>query len=341
MAFCHTSFAQLENSNQTQISSHFTTSYIPKFSTQRYFQEHVIPQREGGIYTGSGANIPPGWPREIGEKKERIDKEVKDRIRSHQPSAQKIKIVFHMLHNMDEIETTSMTLKQIIALNRDFNGLEIEKSHPNDPEGKYMSRATSPQLTFESNIISDRGVEVPGIVSHQRTSKKWSEYDAMKDPEKGGAAPKEPDRYLNIWVCHLDDEISSYATSPYQSDDLSGIVIDYRLFGQKDSLQGKALTHLIGNYLGLEDLYNEYEPCKDDGVDDTIISNAPNFGKPRHRHRTTCASENMATEMVMNFMDSTDDEIQVMFTKGQVARMHAFLHVARSGLLSHDQNSNQ
>jgi hypothetical protein len=50
----------------------------------------------------------------------------------------------------------------------------------------------------------------------------------------------------------------------------------------------RTLTHLMGNYLNLYDLWNESQPCADDYVDDTPIHNAPNGRFWQYRHVSTC-----------------------------------------------------
>jgi hypothetical protein len=106
-----------------------------------------------------------------------------------------------------------------------------------------------------------------------------------------------------------------------------GIVLDYRFLGSLGTVkapydQGKTLTHLVGNYLGLNDLWGNGH-CADDLVDDTPPHNAPNFGCPGYRHISTC--DDNPVEMTMNFMDNTDDACMYMFTAGQVRRMRAAL----------------
>ena len=130
----------------------------------------------------------------------------------------------------------------------------------------------------------------------------------MKSQEKGGARAVLPDKLINIWISDLDPNIGSYATSPFQDVEDAGIVIDQRLFGKEQ----KSLTHLMGNYLGLKDLWHEYEPCGDDLVSDTPISNAPNRGKPKFKHITTCVRNRLVPEMTMNYMDSTDDDLSLI-----------------------------
>ena len=111
--------------------------------------------------------------------------------------------------------------------------------------------------------------------------------------------------------------------SSFETD---GIVINSRYFGITDATapfsEGKVLTHLVGNFLGLYPLWNS-TPCWDDYVLDTPISNMQNAGCPEANHISTC--DGFPTEMTMNFMDATDDACKYMFTKGQAHRMHTML----------------
>ncbi len=123
-----------------------------------------------------------------------------------------------------------------------------------------------------------------------------------------------------------------------------GIVIDNRYFGvQRDARtpynEGKTLTHLVGNYLGLHELWGEYT-CSDDYVDDTPIHNAPNYGCPSYKHVSTCGDN--PVEMTMNFMDNTNDACQYMFTLGQKIRMQTMLSKGgpRYGLVESDVKCN-
>lgn len=134
----------------------------------------------------------------------------------------------------------------------------------------------------------------------------------------------------------LGDNVSGYAQMPGGSAETDGIVIDYRFFGNSGFsntafTEGRTLTHLIGNYLGLYDLWGEF-PCADDYVEDTPIHNAPNSECYPHQHVSTC--EGNPIEMTMNFMDNSPDACAYLFTMGQKIRMQTFLSEGgpRSGL---------
>jgi len=87
---------------------------------------------------------------------------------------------------------------------------------------------------------------------------------------------------------------------------------------------GRPLTHMVGSYLGVYELWNEAHYCADDKVLDTPIHNDSNHGFDMGcNHVTTCDFHTL--EMFINFMDNATDSLTVMFTRGQIYRMHAVL----------------
>ena len=121
-----------------------------------------------------------------------------------------------------------------------------------------------------------------------------------------------------------------------------GIVIDPNYFGAQPVpySEGKTLTHLLGNALGLDNLWGQNK-CQDDGVADTPIHNAPNYNKvkPDENHISLCAG--FKREMYMNYLDNTVDSMLYMFTIGQKERMHQFLSKERNHLLLASCNDNE
>jgi len=297
---------------------------VRSYDTQRYFKERRWS-------TGSGSEMP--MREDIDEVIREIESKIKEREQEIKVAPVTISLVFHMMNTTDAEAAQRSIQSQIEALNRDFNNESQLETHPNDPEGKYTRLAASTQITFITAEDTEYG---SGIATLQSSATPWTSWDQMKDPESGGSTSIEPSRYINIWVCDLPADMASYSSSIYCIDKEDGIVIDDRYFGSTEEgnyTEGKTLTHLIGNYLGLHDLWNEYELCKDDYVDDTPISNAENTGKPKYKHITTCDKENLTQEMTMNFMDNTDDSYQTLFTKGQVDRIHAVIEEVRPSLI--------
>jgi len=232
-------------------------------------------------------------------------------------------VIFHILQMPDMPQISEKQISsQIEALNRDFGEGEILKDHPNDPDSRYSERMGNARIQF--CMPSEKEL----FINRRNVSKKtWTGFNEMKSDESGGISPIEVDRYINVWVTDLDGISSGFAQSPSGREQLDGIVIDYACFGIGGTAsypydQGKTLTHLMGNYLGLLPLWGDHE-CGDDYVDDTPIHNAPNFLCPEFDHITTC--DGNATEMTMNFMDATSDECKYLFTQGQVKRMQAAL----------------
>ncbi len=234
-----------------------------------------------------------------------------------------IPVVFHALHSEDTEKIEEEIKYQLEALNRDFGKPVIPEKDIYDPEGKFAASSAAPNISFVAADLADEITGVGGVAKIVDATKNWEDYDAMKAPILG-SPPVDPERNINVWITKSDDRIGSYASTPSGPPEIDGIVIDQRYFGRGSDVytEGKTLTHLIGNYLGLHDLWGYYR-CQDDGVEDTPIHNAPTIGEPRAKRNSTC--EGLPRAMMMNFMDSTDDKFQYMFTKGQVQRMRYVL----------------
>ena len=295
-----------------------------RYHSQRYFNEYVGTKDLNGKID---------HPQKVKEKKSRILNQLEKTIDQIRIKPLRIGLVFHILYTDDVEQAKAAIDAQLVALNRDFSEPSIPRDHPNDPNGIYAQLAANPMIEFYLTNIGGSDLSEPGIARIKGTTKKWKTYDEMKTDATVGSSPVQQKKYINIWICDLDDSIESYATSPFQDDDFDGVVIDIDDFLiDGDINQGKSLTHLLGNYFGLLDLFNQYEYCGDDGVSDTPIHNAPSRGNPKGKHFTLCPTENLAACMTMNFMDSTSDAAQYMFTNGQVRRMHAMIEIAYPSL---------
>ena len=244
-----------------------------------------------------------------------------------------IPIVFHIIHNSaDERISTAQVYSQIAALNRDFGHEFITELHPAESLAGF-SKARPNQTGIKFCLAQIDGQA--GIFYVETDQIAFGENDAIKFVRD--AEVIEPSNYLNIWVGALADTVSGYSQLPSGNATTDGIVIDYRLVGTMGTAvaplnNGSTLTHLVGSYLGLYELWNEAEPCGDDGVWDTPIHNAPNNTYIDHyRHVSLCPGN--PTEMTMNFMDGTPNAY--MFTKGQMRRMNAVLapNGIRAGLI--------
>ncbi|MCB0685308.1 MAG: hypothetical protein KDC53_02250 [Saprospiraceae bacterium] len=231
-----------------------------------------------------------------------------------------LSLVFHFLHTTDLESIEKELTFQMEALNRDFGQLEVPEKDSRDPDDQYRSLAANPNIQFVLADISGG----TGIAKVAESVATWDTFDDMKEVSRG-SPPIDPDRYINIWVVKMGDYLSSYTSQPYTDKTLDGIVLEDIYFGHGKAEgydQGKTLTHLMANYLGLNDLWG-LSRCQDDGVSDTPIHNSPTWGAPGGHHISTCGPGPRA--MTMNFMDNSLDAYLYMFTKGQVERLRYML----------------
>jgi len=239
-----------------------------------------------------------------------------------------IPLVFHVVQTpgMPEI-TTEQINAQVDALNRDFSGMDHRVYELSDYATPFIQRAVIPSISFCHATISD----TLAVFRVESSNSAWAVGNKMQFEEYGGSSAYMPESHLNIWVCDLVDSVSGYAQLPGGLPQTDGIIIDYSFFGISNEPgnpygEGKTLSHLVGSYLGLYELWNVFCPCFDDKVFDTPIHNEPNTGSElANRHVSTCIGNDI--EMTMNFMDNTNDAYMYMFTYGQMMRMQAVLAI--------------
>ena len=258
------------------------------------------------------------------------------------PEEVTIPVVVHILYKSGSstanLPSESDVKQQLDIVTKDFKQtVKIEK-HEADTKEKFSDRnALDTRISFCMAAKDPTGRAMSGVLTVPTSTGTWAADDKMKSATTGGSTAWDTEKYLNIWVVNLPDSISAYAQMPGGPAATDGIVVDMRYFGKKNTsdktfpyTEGKTLTHLIGSYLNLYELWSETVLCGDDGVEDTPIHNAPNIGCAGYRHMSTC--EGNPIEMTMNFMDATNDDCQYMFTNGQKRRMHATL--AKGGIRS-------
>lgn len=225
---------------------------------------------------------------------------------------------------------------QLDRLNEDFSGLAVVPEEDNRQRGMPVNMplqtdskirfcfARLGQLTSAVNYrVVDTSI-VRGIVQ-------------ITSPVLGLPAVL-PANHLNIWILPMEDGQAGYAQFPGGPQSYDGIVIAKDYFGLKSDTsdpfaEGRTLTHLVGNYLGLLPIWGKVR-CGDDGIRDTPTHNAPNIGSPGSGHYSTCPGNPL--EMTMNFMDSANDNQLYSFTRGQIRFMRAVLNERgpRGGILS-------
>ena len=267
---------------------------------------------------------------EYSKKLEEIDKAIEGFVANDDQSLQ-IPIVFHIISSPDSPVLDEEQVKsQLETLNKYFLKYNNELTeYPTKEVEKFYQQGVDIGLSF---CVPTKINDVAGINFIKTDTKIWGTHNDVKDPEKGGFAPIDPDHIINVWVCSLDGLNAGYALLPSADKSIDGIVIDFKFFGNEKGTakapftEGKTLVHLIGNYLGLYDLWNDYYYCTDDKVADTPIHSGPNdiiVIEKENRHISMCQNELL--DMYMNFMDNTNDSLLTLFTKGQKNRIWAML----------------
>ncbi len=271
----------------------------------------------------------------------RISNEVSHgRIKSADPI--KIPVVVHVIYRTDAQNISDSQIQsQIDVLNNDYNkanwdtmfvpsvwkpiiadvGLEFVLAN-RDPDGNITTGVTRTQTTIK-DIASTSGD------LHYQTS-------------KGGQDIWDRNRYLNIWVCEILENIYGFASLPGAPAASDGVVIDFIAFGTEGTAEspthkGRTGTHEVGHWLDLQHLwaFPSAPPCGDDGLLDTPLQESGNFGCKTYPHNTDC-NTTADGEMFMNFMDFSDDPCLNMFTEDQKDKMIGTINNQRSGLLTSD-----
>lgn len=254
---------------------------------------------------------------------QQTEQQIKAFTKSGTTKQNRLPVVFHIVRTQGMPDITEDQIhSQIDALNRDFNQVN-SMDHPNDPNNRYAARTGNPIIQFCKPANDLKGNPTSGFTANDAHLNDWKSLEDVKEI----AVAWNTQHYINIWVTALENVNSGYAQMPGDNSKTDGIVIDYKYFGVGGTSEfpydeGKTLTHLMGNYLGLYPLWGTSK-CSDDYVDDTPIHNSPNYTCPEFDHVTTC--DGNPTEMTMNFMDATYDACRYMFTRGQVMRMQAML----------------
>lgn len=255
-----------------------------------------------------------------------------------------IPLIFHIFP--DE-KGSSVSIEQIAAqieiLNSDFETIRPEIYQISGDQGKYAERASAPMFSF---CLYTGQINPLNFINTTTGPKIWGLDDRLKKGDEGGVAPILPDSAINIWVCDLNEDYCGYSQMPGWPVNTDGIVIDKDFF-YNPSVFGSAanshtLTHLLGSYLGLYELWDEINPCFDDWVYDTPIHNESNAGvELTENHVSTCFGNEL--EMTINFMDNAADSVQLMFTSGQVLRMQAMVSEGgpRHGLSLYHKHCNE
>jgi hypothetical protein len=246
-----------------------------------------------------------------------------------------IRVVVHVVYDTPAGNLSDAQVQtQIAALNRDYRRANADVSKV---PGVWNGLAADPFVQFALATTDPGGAPTTGI-THTATSRpSFGDDDSVKSAATGGVDPWPTDRYLNLWACSLGGGLLGYAQFPGGPAKTDGVVILNTAFGVGGTAAdpynlGRTATHEVGHFLNLRHIWGDTEDCSgSDFVDDTPNAQLPNYGKPVFPH-VSCQN-GPDGDMFMNYMDYVDDDSMVMFTNGQVMRMHAALAGPRAGII--------
>jgi len=276
---------------------------------------------------------------EYRERRLKAEEEVRGSIDSGQAmrAAQKlvtIPTVVHVVYRSDDENISDAQVKsQFKVLNDDFRARNTDKSKAPDV---WKGLITDSKIQFALATKDPRGKRTSGITRTATTAESFGADNTVKSKKTGGVDPWPTNRYLNLWVCSLGDNLLGYAQFPGGPAATDGVVILNTAFGTRGTAaapfnKGRTATHEIGHFLSLRHIWGDRNDCTgNDFVTDTPGAERANTGKPKFPHITCNNGPN--GDMFMNYMDYVDDEAMFMFTVGQVARMNAALAGPRKKL---------
>jgi hypothetical protein len=236
-----------------------------------------------------------------------------------------IQVVVNVVYNTNDQNISDAQINsQIKALNRDYRAANADKA---DVPAVWGGLVADCNIEFE---LAD-------VTRTHTQQMSFGTDDGVKSNQTGGIDPREPDKYLNIWVRSLGGGLLGYAQFPGGAPATDGVVILNTAFGTTGTAAapfnlGRTAVHEVGHYLNLFHIWGDTNDCSGtDYVADTPNAQLPNYGKPTFPHVSCNNGPN--GDMFVNYMDYVDDDTMVMFTNGQAARMAATLSGPRSSLV--------
>lgn len=247
----------------------------------------------------------------------------------------KIPVVVHVVYSNDEQNISDEQIhSQIEILTADFRKRNTDIT---DLPAAFAPLAADARIEFTLATSDPSGNPTTGITRTATTRSEFADDDAVKSSTTGGADAWPRETYLNIWVCELAGGLLGYAQFPGGPAATDGVVILHRAFGTNGTARapfdkGRTTTHEVGHWLNLRHIWgDDGTGCSgSDFVADTPNQGGPNYGKPTFP--TISCGNGPHGDMFMNFMDYVDDAAMMMFSSGQVTRMHATLDGFRSTL---------
>ena len=260
-----------------------------------------------------------------------------------------IPIIFHIIHDGENVGVGSnisqaQIQSQIDVLNEDF------RRKTGTPGFNADSVGADVEIEFCLALLGPDGLPLvePGIHRINRNDHIWIrppfDYTYVETNVKA-ATIWNPSWYYNVWVADMTqragssqypigDVVNGIPTNSATAASTDGTILHYPTCGRVGNIlggyQGRALTHQVGHYLGLLHTYGHGGCNSDDYCADTPPVESSNLG---------CDTTHISCgtlDMVRNYMNSSEDACQNIFTQCQKLRMRTVLQHAprRASLLS-------
>jgi uncharacterized delta-60 repeat protein len=268
------------------------------------------------------------------------------------PSLVTIPVVFHLINSSSSDSITDeQVYEQLDALNNGFsNGFY------NDVPNYFKAISADIRISFCLAQRDPLGNPTNGITRRKVASNNFS-LDAgtlsyAQHYSQGGIDEWQPQKYLNIWVCHITD-FAGYAYGPgFTTNSISdGVIIRDTHFGFSGTANllsngGRTTVHEVGHWLSLRHIWGD--DCSPNGnsnanscdgsdeVDDTPNQECQSLNNILYCGQVTdnCTTKDPGI-MYNDFMDyGPSDERLKFFTIGQRDRMRACLSNFRSSILT-------
>jgi hypothetical protein len=279
---------------------------------------------------------------ELAVKRENIEGQIREWVATQSNSSRSvitIPVVVHVIYNNSEQNISDAQVQsQIDVLNEDYARLNADASQT---PAMFDSIVANCEIQFCLAKTDPFNQATSGITRTQTTASSFSIGSSMKYEASGGVNAWPSEKYLNIWVCNMANQVIGFATLPGTTiPEEDGVVIMYKHFGRTGTVQtpyhrGRTATHEVGHWLNLIHIWGDDDGSSNNCLGSDQISDTPNqasfhFGCPSSPS-ISCSNTG---DMFMNFMDYTDDACMNAFTVGQKYRMLATLNSVRFSIQS-------
>jgi hypothetical protein len=181
-----------------------------------------------------------------------------DQIDAAPSGVTRIAVVVHVVWNKaSQNMSDAQIASQISVLNGHYRRSQPDLNHAPAP---FLPLAADLRIEFLLADVDPDGAPSSGIERRQTSVSSFCRDDAVKSLAGGGAPAWPADRYLNIWVCQLDNGLLGYAQGPGGPVATDGVVILHSAFGTIGTAMpplhlGRTATDEIGRWLNLNHLW--------------------------------------------------------------------------------------